>query len=845
MSLAAGTRLGPYEVVSSIGAGGMGEVYKARDTRLNRDVAIKVLPESFAEDADRLRRFQLEAQSTGALNHPNILAIYDIGAFEGSPYLVAELLEGETLAERLRRGKLGAARAIDCARQITAGLAAAHAKGITHRDIKPDNLFITKDGRIKILDFGLAKQSSALAAGDKTATVTSTQTGVVMGTAAYMSPEQARGQAVDHRSDIFSFGCVLYEMLLGARAFRGDTSADLTGAILKDDPDLSAITPPGLQRIVAHCLEKSPEQRFQSASDIGFALEAITQQDSGPQRAAATRRTNWLVYPLAAALMACATLAYLHFRPAPDLKFHRLTFRRGKIHAARFAPDGHTIVYSAQWEDQPFQLFTVRDDSPESRPMELPGSGLFALSSTSQLAIGLNLRSVTTFVEEGTLAQAPFSGGAPRSLLNDVRFADWTPDGSQLAVVRETPKAWQIEFPPGQVLYQGPSSGYLSELRFSPDGVHLAFLEHPTVNSDGYVAMVDRRGQRKILTANYDGDAQGLAWSAKGDEVWFTAAKAGSRRELWAVNLSGRQRRIARYPVSLLLQDIARDGRVLLSSTLEDRSKILFRGPGDARERELSWLDYSVLRSISTDAKQITFDESGDGSPEVASYIRDTDGSAAIKLGPGQKPDLSPDGQWAVTVNGNSDGLIVYPVGAGDTKRIALKGFNIERAFWHPNGREILMNASDPGHGSRVFRVGLAGGAPRPITPEGVRFQITGAGADGKYVPGLMTSSGKQVLFPIDGGEPLEVKGALPKDSLAGWTADVNALYVYTRGEFPLRLYRLDFRTGRRDLIREIAPMDRAGVSAAGVVKVTPDGKAYAYSQTQALHELQLVEGLR
>jgi Tol biopolymer transport system component len=552
-----------------------------------------------------------------------------------------------------------------------------------------------------------------------------------------------------------------------------------------------------------------------------------------------------MAYLLAASLLGCATLAYVHFRPVPELKFHRLTFRRGKIHAARFAPDGHTIVYSAQWEDQPFQLFVMRDDSPESRPLGLSSAGLFAISSTSQLAVGLNLRSVTTFVEEGTLAQAPFSGGAPRSLLNDVRFADWTPDGSQLAVVRETPKAWQIEFPPGQVLYQGPSSGYISELRFSPDGGRLAFLEHPTVNSDGYVAVVDRSGQKKILTPDYEGDATGLAWSAKGDEVWFTAAKTGSRRELWAVTLSGRQRRVARYPVSLLLQDIARDGRVLLSSTLEDRSKILFRGSTDARERELSWLDYSVLRCISADGKQITFDESGDGSPEVSSYIRDTDGSGAVKLGPGQKPDLSPDRQWALTVNINSDGLIIYPVGAGDTKRIALKGFNIERAFWHPNGREVLMSASNPGHGSRIFRVSLQGGAPRPITPEGVRLQITGASPDGQYVPGVMTSSGKLVLWPIDGGQPLEVKGALDRDSLAGWSGDGKSLFTFMRGAFPLRLDRLDFRTGRRDLVREITPLDRAGVSAAGVVKVTPDGKAYAYSQTQALHELELVVGLK
>ncbi len=845
MPLATGTRLGPYEIDSSIGAGGMGEVYKARDTRLNRDVAIKVLPESFAQDADRLRRFQLEAQSAGALNHANILAIYDVGTYEASPYLVTELLEGETLSERLRRGKLSTARAVDFARQIAAGLAAAHAKGITHRDIKPDNLFVSKDGRIKILDFGLAKQVSMTGVNDKTATFTSTQTGVVMGTAAYMSPEQARGQVVDHRSDIFSFGCVLYEMLAGVRAFRGETTADLTGAILKDDPDLGPISPPVLQRMVAHCLEKSPEQRFQSASDIGFALEAITQQDSGPQRVASGRKTNWMIYPLAAALLAVAALAYLYFRPVHEIQFHRLTFRRGKIHAARFAPDGHTIVYSAQWEDEPFQLFAARDDSPESRPLGLKGAGLFGISSTSQLALALQLRSAGPFVEEGTLAVAPFSGGAPRSLLNDVRFADWSPDGSQLAVVRETPKAWQIELPPGHVLYQGPSGGYLSELRFSRDGKRLACLEHPTLSSDGHVALVDLTGQKKDLTANFEGDASGLAWSAKGGEVWFSAAKVGSRRQLWAVALNGSQRKIANYPVSVLLQDIAPDGRVLLLATLEDRSKIFFRGPGDTRERELSWLDYAIVRDISPDGAQIVFDESGEGAgADPSTYIRATDGSAAVKLGPGSRGTLSPDMQWVAAISNGSDTVILYPVGTGETKRVPMKNFIIERVFWRSNGKELLISANSPGHGSRIYRMHLDGTSLQPITPDGVRMRFTGPSPDGKLVPGVFTTTEKQMLWPIDGGEPLELKGML-KDQVAGWTEDSKALFVYTSGEFPLRLERLDFRSGKREMVREIVPMDRAGVNAAHVVKVTPNGKAYTYSQTQALHELQLVEGLK
>src|SRR5713101_8328137 len=284
MTLSAGTRLGPYEILAAIGAGGMGEVYRARDERLKRDVAIKVLPASFSTDPDRLRRFEQEAQAAGALNHPNILAVYDTGAYEGSPYIVSELLEGETLRSRLAGGAFTPRRAIGHGLQIAQGLAAAHEKNIVHRDLKPENIFVTSDGRVKILDFGLAKLTQpdpGVGAETNLPTATAgTEPGVVLGTLGYMSPEQVRGKPTDARSDIFSFGAILYEMLLGHRAFRGDTAADTISAILtKEPPDLSETNrkvPESLDRIVRHCLEKNPEARFHSASDIAFDLEAIS-----------------------------------------------------------------------------------------------------------------------------------------------------------------------------------------------------------------------------------------------------------------------------------------------------------------------------------------------------------------------------------------------------------------------------------------------------------------------------------------------------------------------------------------------------------------------------------------
>ena len=283
MAIEAGSSLGNYKVVSAIGAGGMGEVYRARDTKLGRDVAIKVLPASLSENTDRLNRFEQEAQAAGALNHPNVLVIHHIGIHEGAPYIVSELLEGETLRERMAGAALPQRKAIDYALQIAKGLAAAHDKGIVHRDIKPDNVFITNDGRVKILDFGLAKLTAIDGAQSQTEVPTrkvNTDPGTVMGTMGYMSPEQLKGQAADHRSDIFSFGAILYEMLSGKRAFRGDSMAETMSAILREDPpDLSETNKtvsPALERVVRHCLEKNPAERFHSARDLAFAIESLS-----------------------------------------------------------------------------------------------------------------------------------------------------------------------------------------------------------------------------------------------------------------------------------------------------------------------------------------------------------------------------------------------------------------------------------------------------------------------------------------------------------------------------------------------------------------------------------------
>jgi serine/threonine protein kinase len=386
MALPSGTKIGPYDIIGPIGAGGMGEVFRAKDSRLGRDVAIKVLPETFAKDSERLRRFEQEARAVAALNHPNILAIHDIGEYNGSPFLVSELLEGHSLRAEMNNGALPTRRAVEYAAQIAQGLAAAHDKGIVHRDLKPENVFVTHDGRLKILDFGLAKLAKLHAATDDSATLTLADTqqettpGMVLGTVGYMSPEQVRGEPADARSDIFALGTILYEMLSGQRAFKRDTSAETMTAILKEDPPEISTTgkpvAPAIERTVRRCLEKKPQQRFQSARDLAFDLEGLSgtttgsgMRPAGPSAEPAPSSLNWLI-PFAAVLVLALAAGiagwFFGVRNATTTPpfYHQLTFERGLVYAARFAPDGRSIYYSAAWKGQPVQIYSTVPDSP-------------------------------------------------------------------------------------------------------------------------------------------------------------------------------------------------------------------------------------------------------------------------------------------------------------------------------------------------------------------------------------------------------------------------------------------------------------------------------------------------
>ncbi len=852
MPLSTGSRLGPYEILAPIGAGGMGEVYRARDERLKRDVAIKVLPASYSQDPDRLRRFEQEAQSAGGLNHPNITAVYDLGSYDGAPYIVTELLEGETLRARLAGGSMPIRKATDYAIQIARGLAAAHEKGIVHRDLKPENLFLTKDGRVKILDFGLAKLTQVeTGTGHQTNLPTATEPGVVMGTLGYMSPEQVKGKPAEARSDIFAFGAILYEMLSGARAFQRDSAAETTSAILREEPpDLSAANrgvSPGLERVIRHCLEKNPEERFHSAHDLAFDLEALSGTSSvvaaGPSVDRPSRPRALLIAAGALALAAAAAAGYwLHARkgtPAPP-SFHQLTFRRGQILSARFAPDGQTVMYSAAWDGKPMEIFVGRPESPESRLFGLPGAEVLAVSKSGEMAVSLNRFSAGGFRRTGTLAQLSVAGGAaPRDILEEIEWADWAPDGKSMAIVRTARGQMRLEYPIGKVLYE--TSGWVSHPRVSPNGDLVAFIDHPVGGDDGgSIALVDRSGRKKKLSEAF-ATAQGLAWSP-GGEIWFSAAEVGGNRGLYCATQSGKVGLRVRIAGNLTLQDISREGRLLVTRDT-NRTEMLALPLGETKERDLTWLDWSLPANVSPDGALVLFSESGEGGGAGYSvYVRKTDGSPAVRLGEGSAQALSPDGKWALAIAhvASDPQLAAYPTGAGEPRLFPRDGLSVLNGGWSPDGKRILFTASEPGRGPRLFTRDFAGGKPAALTPEGyVGILVL---PDGKSA--VMTGPDRKTyLYPISGGEPTPVPGIEPADSVDQSTADSRFLYVHRR-EAPLKVYRLELATGHKELWRTLMPADAAGVSSLSPIP-TPSGEAYVYNYVRTLSDLYLVDGLK
>jgi hypothetical protein len=854
MSLSPGARLGPYEILSPLGAGGMGEVYRARDPRLGRDVAIKVLPASFSSNPDRLKRFEQEARAAGVLNHPNITIVYDIGRQDEAPYVVQELLEGETLRADLTGGRrLAPRKAVDYSIQIAQGLAAAHEKGIVHRDLKPENLFVTKEGRVKILDFGLAKLTQAEGPVSASNLPTATEPGVIMGTLGYMSPEQIKGEAVDGRSDIFTLGAILYEMLSGQRAFRGDSAAETMAAILKEDPpDLLLANQnanPGLERLVHHCLEKSPERRFQSARDLAYDLETLSTASGAtvPAGMRVGRSSKWRAPLAAAALVAAGLLAgwgvgKIRQKPASPA-YTRMTFRRGTVFTARFAPDGQTVVYSAAWEGQPARIFAARVGSLESRQLPLPDSRVLAVSPTGELAIQLGRE--TVWESTGTLARVPLEGGAPRELLENVTLADWSPDGRDLAVVHKVGGRYRVEFPIGKVLYE--TADGIESMRLSPRGDRLAISPYI-----GDLLCIDLTGKVTTVTRGwrYIGN---IAWRSD-DEIWFGGHKGSEKYAVYAVTLSAGERLVREEAGGIYFHDVSRNGRVLLNDYFWNSSLVALTGATGA-ERDLPWMDRSAVADIGHDGRSVLFTEWGEGGGgKKTVYLRAVDATAAVRLGEGWGLALSPDGRWVLTRPAEaSDPYLLLPTGPGQPKRLEHKGLTtVDSERFLPDGTGFLFLARAGKGPLKAYVQSLDGGEPREVSREGLsvgsyaELSVGGVAVspDGRFFAALGPDA-LIAIYSMNGGGSKPLAGVENGEIPILWSADGRSIYAYKVKVAPAPVFKLDVATGRRELWKTVAPADRSGLVAIDGIVMTPDATSYAYCYERILTSLQVVDGLR
>jgi Tol biopolymer transport system component/predicted Ser/Thr protein kinase len=842
MGLEAGTRLGPYEIVAPLGAGGMGEVYRARDSRLGRDVALKILP-----DPSYRARFEQEARAIAALNHPNILSVFDVG----ENYFVSELVEGDSLRNL---PQMPLRKAVEIAAQIADGLAAAHAAGIVHRDLKPENVMVTRDGRVKILDFGLAKiEEPPVSDPDATQLMHKTQPGVVMGTVGYMSPEQVRGKPADYRSDIFSFGLVLYEMLAGKRAFAADSAVEVMNAILTvDPPELPLSVPAALAQIVDHCIEKNPAERFQSARDLAFALRAVTTptQSSGQVAAVAQRRKslNWRPIAVGVGILAAAGAGVWIGRGSGVQqlpRFHRVTFQRGYVSGARFAPDGKNIAYSAAFQGAPFGVFSTRTESMDSRPLMLDNGHILSISKKGELAVALDVQFPHTHGVYGTLARVSLAGGAPRALMKDVYQADWDPTGERLALARMVDGIMQIEYPRGKTLYQ--TSGWIGALRISPDGNRIAFVDHRLRWDDrGDVAILDLEGHKTVLSDRWE-SIEGMAWNPRGNEVWFAAGQRGYARTLYAVNLSGKRREILESPHALVLQDIGPDGRVLLTTDSGTHFEMTGMKGEDPHEKNLAYLDQSEPVDLSSDGKSLLFVEYGAGQSYLA-CMRSLDGSPTVVLGDGEPMSLSADGHWALAILHKKPAeLILIPTGSGDVVNLPQRAFQYQPGGQVlPDSKSIVFAASEIGKGTRLWTESVfPPGDPHPFTGEGMSITGKSVSPDGKTIAAT-GPDGKLGLYEINGGgAPRILAGLNGSEQFVRWSADGKFLFLMTGHCCPSQLWTYNLATAEIKKMRDLVPSDTTGIFRINSVLFTQDGANIAYGLVRYLVNLQLLDGVQ
>lgn len=870
MILSTGTTFGPYKIVAPLGRGGMGEVYRARDGRLGRDVALKVLREEDAEDPELLTRFEREARAASSLNHPNIVVVYEAGSASvpgrESPvhYLAMELIDGEPIDASLAGEPMPLRRFLDLATQLADGIARAHESGIVHRDIKPSNVFVTSEGRVKILDFGLAALRPHT--GDDTQSPTAagrlTSPGIAVGTLGYMSPEQARGETPTPASDQFSLGCIFYEMLTGQQAFSRSSAAEAFSAILRDDPrpvdEINPLVPQPLRWILERCLAKAPRDRYASTRDLARDLQTIRDHSAttgiraaGVPRAEPRRRSLWIA-AAAIAIAAGAAGGYLlldRLRVPLQPEFRRLTFREGNVTRALFAPNG-SILYSASWEGNPVRSYLAL---PESTGIDR------ALDSDVQFPLGYSEDGSQVLVlvgpsrlsanESGTLAWWPSLGGRPRRILDNAGWADAARNGRFLAVVRDLGADRVLEIRSAEGTLQRTlfrTSGAIWFARISPDDKEVAFIHYPfRLDSTGEVQVAAVDGSRaKVLTRRFEKCA-GLDWSAKTGEVWFSASNrtAYGSSTLWTVSPSGKLRSRYVLPDFFTLQSVSGSGdRFLLTSQREGVDLTVRRGAEDPHD--LSWLGWTLIRDISPDGKTALFFDGGPTEKTSGVWIRPLEGGDATRLGEGFPGKFSPDGRWVVAVTRPLSGapeLILIPVEAGGVRRLPASAGNVSApSFAGPS--TLLFVRSEKGV-SEVWTMETDGSGARSLGAAGCDMPIASpSGSSFLCLNGERRRS--LFLYSMKSG-PGRKLYELPNDRdfiYARWSGSGDRIFGVTRNR---QLLTLDSSTGtllREEAIPLAGPTGQARFIAAAL---DAEAATRAYSILRTSSDLYLASGIR
>lgn len=851
----------------------MGEVYRARDTRLGREVALKVLAEDATTDPERLHRFEQEARAASSLNHPNIVVVYEVGEAtvpgrtQPLPYLAMELIEGEPLEAAMAHAPLPLRQTLELSSQLAEGLARAHESGIVHRDLKPSNVIVARDGHIKIVDFGLAKLRALPEKSLSHATTLEqieTTPGTVFGTVGYMSPEQARGEPTTAASDQFSFGCILYEMLTARSAFGRATAVETLSAILRDEPapiqELNPAAPAPLRWIVERCLAKSPSERYASTHDLARDLHKLKEHSRElgiqpasekllPHRPGRKVSVGAALLGVAALGAAVALLVSGTLRRPIEPEFRRLTFRHGYVSRALFVPNSNSILYTAAWEGQPARTYvTLAESSGLDRSLDSQPQLPMAYSEDgSQVLVLLGSSRVTT-APSGTLAWWPALGGEPRHILENVGWADWAKRMHFFAVVRDTGSERHLEIRNAEggfqrTLFRTP--GAISFVRLSPDEKNVAFIHHSSrFDAAGEVrtAAVDGTNSR-VLTPQYDA-CFGLDWNHKSGEIWFTASHHASRSNtnVWAVSLSAKRRLVYALTGRSIIHEVSAEGNQCLLVYVGDRTSMMVRRAGGS-VRDLSWYDGTFVTDISPDERSLLFYDAGPTRSITGSWIRSMEGGDAVHLGEGEFGRFSPDGRWIVALTQARHGpqqIIVHPTGAGESRQLTFS----QAAHWAPafaGPQKLIFVRSEKGK-SEIWRMKTDGTEARSLGAAGCDLPMANPTSDSFLCVGHADNRALFV-YPIEGGAGRKLYELPPGERFryARWNGNGDKIFAVTGHR---RFLLIDAKSGTV-LQHEELPIPGPAYETLYTAAFNAQGTIQAYSVSRFSSDLYLASGLR